>query len=332
MKTKNKIIAEIEAETPEISRKIEDSVNWQAIKLRSEVENGNKNKKEKSRFIGMKKLVLQGLAACIIICAVLLPIILITSQKPLTADAYTIILSVNPRVKFVADKNDTVTRQTALNEDGAIILYNKNYVGKNIGDATTALLYEMEKTGINLSNVKLSVFDEKTKKTLDEKREKVISAVRSVLDFNKINVINLTEKELDEIEDYYENNNISDYEKNLITKFKQKVIALAEKKIADAEALIAKLQPYNIDKDEVIDNFPFEKEIKTFVSEYKTECKIDFNAVKYEDVYEFIEELEEAAKELKEEIGEINEETEDYGELLEDLIELVKEKLFEEDD
>lgn len=220
---------------------------------------------------------------------------------------------------------------------------NKNYKAYLLSIAKSKSLDEIKKhlridKSVEIADLPFSVTDNelsdfplmeycKTKLTEEEFRLLELSVVYG---FN-VSLIDMTDDELDALEDYYEKHNVSDYEKNLITEFKQRVIKLAEKKIRDANALIEKLSPYCKDSDEIIQGFPYKEEVLSFVNEYKTECNIDFEKVKYEDVNEFCEELTEIAEELAEEIEEINEESENYGELLEDLIELVKEKLFEED-
>lgn len=330
MTTKRKIIREIQSKAPDISQNIEKAVDFNAIKRACENADNKKRNGLAVIFGGWRKYVFSGALACILVLIFVLPFVINGPSHIVKAEAYTVVLSVNPSVKFSVNKDDVVTTQEGLNEDGAILLYNKNYVGQNVGDASSSLITEMEKMGINVNSVKLSVYDEK-KNVLGDKRRYLADAVHSVLQLSNVSLIDMTDDELDALEDYYEKHNVSDYEKNLITEFKQRVIKLAEKKIRDANALIEKLSPYCKDSDEIIQGFPYKEEVLSFVDEYKTECNIDFGKVKYEDVNEFCEELTEIAEELAEEIEEINEESENYGELLEDLIELVKEKLFEED-
>ena len=61
----------------------------------------------------------------------------------------------------------------------------------------------------------------------------------------------LSDNEIDAIEDYYDNNNVGEYEKQMIEEFKAKLLLAINKKIERIDELLNTLKPWEEDERKV---------------------------------------------------------------------------------
>lgn len=330
-KEERKICEEVSSSAPDLSTKIKAATNWEKI---AETNKGEKRKVFSSVFAFRVAAALCAAIIAIVGAIVLIPLI---NKGTVTAfAAYDVIIDVNPSVCLSVDENDKVTSQKGLNEDGVILLYKRNYSGMTVGEATKAVISDMEAAGLLTANskVKVTAIDSKTKKTVEKKREEIAEIIENVFKSDNLSAIYLTDDEIEEIEDYYEKHDLTDYEKTVIHEFKHKLVTLIEEKLAVIGELISSLEAYDKKSDDVIENFTEADAIRGFADKYKYKLEFDADKPTYNDIRDFIEDLEDNAEELKEALEEIDEETDDddYGDYVEDLLELVREELFHEND
>ena len=245
-------------------------------------------------------------------------------------DGYVVTIEVNPGVRFEVNASDVVTAQTGLNEDGVVLLYKENLVGKNIDEATAAVIEKMDAAGLIKGNVKISVSDRKGKK-LENKQNDVIGVIRRVLNDGNIETLILSDKELEDIEDYYEKHGVSEYEKEIIEKFRKKLLSEIEIKISGARNILALLEE---NKNSAAKLSTLDETVLKEVKEYCNKYKIKWNDIKDDEIREFYDDLTDKIEDLEEALDEIgkNKDEDDYGDMLEDLFEIVEEELFEEND
>ena len=100
----------------------------------------------------------------------------------------------------------------------------------------------------------------------------------------------------------------------------------------EIDNLLEILKEYEKDEEEKIIGFaetPAADALAAFVKKYKLKLEFKIASARYEDIYEFCEELRENKEELAEGLEEINKAGEegDYAEIFEELIDLAKEEL-----
>ena len=149
----------------------------------------------------------------------------------------------------------------------------------------------------------------------------------------------LSDKEIDAIEDYYDNNNVGDYEKQMIEKFKERLLDAINTKIGDIDKLCEKLNNAELSESErkvkdLENGTNEEKAIFNAIVRYCAYYKVNYHEVANDEIAEFYEDLVDKRKDLLECIDDIkNSDGDDsYGEILSDLLEIVKEELFEQED
>ena len=146
----------------------------------------------------------------------------------------------------------------------------------------------------------------------------------------------LSDNEIDAIEDYYDNNNVGEYEKQMIEEFKAKLLLAIDKKIGRIDELLNILKPWEKDERKVknLDQNDAEKAALEAIKVYCADYKVNYYEVANDEIAEFYEDLVEKKKDLLECIDDINNPDGDdsYGEILSDLLEIVKEELFEQED
>ena len=146
----------------------------------------------------------------------------------------------------------------------------------------------------------------------------------------------LSDNEIDAIEDYYDNNNVGEYEKQMIEEVKAKLLLAIDKKIGDIDELLNTLKPWEKDERKVkkIDQNDAEKAALEAIKVYCADYKVNYYEVANDEIAEFYEDLVEKKKDLHDCIDDINNPDGDdsYGEILSDLLEIVKEELFEQED
>lgn len=341
MKNKNKIINELYEKSPDIRERIRKDVDF------SQFEKKNAPAAKSSNGFKWATAVLS--VALIAMIAVLAPIIAKTSKpdKPEKtpgvsyASDYVVFIDVNPSVRLDVSGGDVVTAQKGMNKDGVVLLYQENLVGKNIDEAATYLIEKMDEAGLvkDKGEVRISVADKKTGKRIDEKQRHALEVVNNLFqNKNKdVSAMILSDNDIDAIEDYYDNNNVGEYEKQMIDDFKGRLLAAINKKIERIDELLNNiLKPWEEDERKVkhLDQNDAEKAALEAIKVYCADYKVNYHEVANDEIAEFCEELFDKKKDLQECIDDIKTSDGDdsYGEILSDLLEIVKEELFEQED
>lgn len=340
MKNKNKIINELYEKSPDVRERIRKDVDF------SQFEKKNAPAAKSSNGFKWATAVLS--VALIAMIAVLAPIIAKTSKPGKSgktpgvsyASDYVVFIDVNPSVRLDVSGGDVVTAQKGMNKDGVVLLYQENLVGKNIDEAATYLIEKMDEAGLvkDKGKVRISVADKKTGKRIDEKQRHALEVVNNLFqNKNKdVSAMILSDNEIDAIEDYYDNNNVGEYEKQMIDDFKGRLLAAINKKIERIDELLNTLKPWEEDERKVkhLDQNDAEKAALEAIKVYCADYKVNYYEVANDEIAEFYEDLVEKKKDLQECIDDINNPDGDdsYGEILSDLLEIVKEELFEQED
>ena len=340
MKNKNKIINELYEKSPDVRERIRKDVDF------SQFEKKNAPAAKSSNGFKWATAVLS--VALIAMIAVLAPIIAKTSKPGKSgktpgvsyASDYVVFIDVNPSVRLDVSGGDVVTAQKGMNKDGVVLLYQENLIGKNIDEAATYLIEKMDEAGLVKDNgkVRISVADKKTGKRIDEKQRHAVEVVNNLFkNKNKdVSAMILSDKEIDAIEDYYDNNNVGQYEIDMIKEFKDKLLRAIDKKIGRIDELLKILKPWEKDERKVknLDQNDAEKAALEAIKVYCADYKVNYYEVANDEIAEFYEDLVEKKKDLQECIDDINNPDGDdsYGEILSDLLEIVKEELFEQED
>lgn len=340
MKNKNKIINELYEKSPDVRERIRKDVDF------SQFEKKNAPAAKSSNGFKWATAVLS--VALIAMIAVLAPIIAKTSKpdKPgktpgvSYASDYVVFIDVNPSVRLDVSGGDVVTAQKGMNKDGVVLLYQENLVGKNIDEAATYLIEKMDEAGLvkDKGKVRISVADKKTGKRIDEKQRHALEVVNNLFkNKNKdVSAMILSDNDIDAIEDYYDNNNVGEYEKQMIEDFKKKLLAAINKKIGDIDKLLKILEPWENDERKVkkLDQNDAEKAALEAIQVYCAYYKVNYHEIANDEIAEFYEDLVEKKEDLLKCIDKIKNSDDDdsYGEILSDLLEIVKEELFEQED
>lgn len=342
MKNKNKIINELYEKSPDVRERIRKDVDF------SQFEKKNAPAAKSSNGFKWATAVLS--VALIAMIAVLAPIIAKTSKPgkpPKTpgvsyASDYVVFIDVNPSVRLDVSGGDVVTAQKGMNKDGVVLLYQENLVGKNIDEAATYLIEKMDEAGLvkDKGKVRISVADKKTGKRIDEKQRHALEVVNNLFqNKNKdVSAMILTDKEIDDIEDYYDKNNVGEYEKQMVEEFKAKLLLAIDKKIGDIDKLCEMLNNAGLSESERkvknLNQNDAEKAALEAIKVYCADYKVNYHEVANDEIAEFYEDLVDKRKDLLECIDDIkNSDGDDsYGKILSDLLEIVKEELFEQED
>ena len=342
MKNKNKIINELYEKSPDVRERIKKDVDF------SQFEKKNASAAKSSNGFKWATAVLS--VALIAMIAVLAPIIAKTSKPGKSgktpgvsyASDYVVFIDVNPSVRLDVSGGDVVTAQKGMNKDGVVLLYQENLVGKNIDEAATYLIEKMDEAGLvkDKGKVRISVADKKTGKRIDEKQRHALEVVNNLFqNKNKdVSAMILSDNDIDAIEDYYDNNNVGEYEKQMVEEFKAKLLLAIDKKIGDINKLCEMLNNAGLSESERkvknLDQNDAEKAALEAIKVYCADYKVNYYEVANDEIAEFCDDLVEKKKDLQECIDDINNPDGDdsYGEILSDLLEIVKEELFEQED
>lgn len=338
MKNKNKIINELYEKSPDVRERIKKDVDF------SQFEKKNAPAAKSSNGFKWATAVLS--VALIAMIAVLAPIIAKTSKPEKSgktpgvsyASDYVVFIDVNPSVRLDVSGGDVVTAQKGMNKDGVVLLYQENLVGKNIDEAATYLIEKMDEAGLvkDKGKVRISVADKKTGKRIDEKQRHALEVVNNLFqNKNKdVSAMILSDKDIDAIEDWYDTDNVGDYEKQMIDDFKKRLLDAINTKIGRIEEIKALLD--ELDKNRRVKDLDndAEKSLYEKIQLYCADYKLNWNEVKKDKIKEFYEDIDEKREKLEDCIEdiEISDGDDSYGEILSDLLEIVKEELFEQED
>lgn len=342
MKNKNKIINELYEKSPDVRERIKKDVDF------SQFEKKNAPAAKSSNGFKWATAVLS--VALIAMIAVLAPIIAKTSKPDKSgktpgvsyASDYVVFIDVNPSVRLDVSGGDVVTAQKGMNKDGVVLLYQENLIGKNIDEAATYLIEKMDEAGLvkDKGKVRISVADKKTGKRIDEKQSHALKVVHNLFQNKKkdVSAMILSDNDIDAIEDYYDNNNVGEYEKQMVEEFKAKLLLAIDKKIGDINKLCEMLNNAGLSESERkvknLDQNDAEKAALEAIKVYCADYKVNYHEVANDEIAEFYEDLDDKMKELLKCIDKIKNSDDDdsYGEILSDLLEIVKEELFEQED
>lgn len=342
MKNKNKVINELYEKSPDVRERIRKDVDL------SQFEKKNAPAAKSSNGFKWATAVLS--VALIAMIAVLAPIIAKTSKpdkSPKTpgvsyASDYVVFIDVNPSVRLEVSGGDVVTAQKGMNKDGVVLLYKENLVGKNIDEAATYLIEKMDEAGLvkDKGKVRISVADKKTGKRIDEKQRHALEVVNNLFqNKNKdVSAMILSDKDIDAIEDWYDTDNVGQYEIDMIKEFKKNLIVAINEKIGKIESLLGMLDKEGLSESErevgTLNENEKEKEVLKAIEDYCKAYKANIDDVLDEEINEYYGDLEKNKEKLQKSLKKINEndDDDDYGDILAELLEIVKEKLFEEDD
>ena len=338
MKNKNKIINELYEKSPDVRERIKKDVDF------SQFEKKNAPAAKSSNGFKWATAVLS--VALIAMIAVLAPIIAKTSKPGKSgktpgvsyASDYVVFIDVNPSVRLDVSGGDVVTAQKGMNKDGVVLLYQENLVGKNIDEAATYLIEKMDEAGLveDKGKVRISVADKKTGKRIDEKQRHALEVVNNLFqNKNKdVSAMILSDKDIDAIEDWYDTDNVGEYEKQMIDDFKKRLLDAINTKIGRIEEIKALLD--ELDKNRRVKDLDndAEKSLYEKIQLYCADYKLNWNEVKKDKIKEFYEDIDEKREKLEDCIEdiEISDGDDSYGEILSDLLEIVKEELFEQED
>lgn len=330
MKNKNKIINELYEKSPDVRERIRKDVDFSQFE--------KKNAPAAKSTNGFKWATAVLSVALIAMIAVLAPIIAKTPKPKSYASDYVVFIDVNPSVRLDVSGGDVVTAQKGMNKDGVVLLYRENLVGKNIDEAATYLIEKMDEAGLvkDKGKVRISVADKKTGKRIDEKQRHALEVVNNLFQ-NKskdVSAMILSDNEIDAIEDYYDNNNVGEYEKQMIDDFKKRLLDAIYTKIGRIEEIKALLD--ELDKNRRVKDLDndAEKSLYEKIQLYCADYKLNWNEVKKDKIKEFYKDIDEKREKLEDCIEdiEISDGDDSYGEILSDLLEIVKEELFEQED
>lgn len=341
MKNKNKIINELYEKSPDVRERIRKDVDF------SQFEKKNASAAKSSNGFKWATAVLS--VALIAMIAVLAPIIAKTSKPDKSgktpgvsyASDYVVFIDVNPSVRLDVSGGDVVTAQKGMNKDGVVLLYQENLIGKNIDEAATYLIEKMDEAGLvkDKGKVRISVADKKTGKRIDEKQRHALEVVNNLFqNKNKdVSAMILSDNEIDAIEDWYDTDNVGQYEIDMIKEFKKNLIVAINEKIGRIDELLNNtLKPWEKDERKVkhLDQNDAEKAALEAIKVYCADYKVNYHEVANDEIAEFYEDLDDKRKDLLKCIKDINNSDGDdsYGEILSDLLEIVKEELFEQED
>ncbi len=333
MKEIKRLINEIDENTPDLSERIENSVDWTALAA------SGKREEAKPVAFYKKRSFIAAFAACLLV-VLLIPVAVMgffnNSPNDAHAAEYDLVIDVNPRIMLTVDSRDEVIAQSGLNEDGIIFLYDKKYVGLSATEAAKKVIAEMERLGVVKDGgvIRLSTVYHNSKTIDEQKQSRLESAINSILNGN-VTTVFLSDDELDKLEDYYKDHEIAEKEAEVIDGLKTKITELIGEKRAAINELLSLLEN-SVGGEEVVN---ISDEVKNKISEYCLKYGedgefLESDKITEDDIEDFIETLTDSKEDLAEALEELNEKTEssDYGEILKEFIEIVKEEVFNKED
>ena len=211
-------------------------------------------------------------------------------------------------------------------------------MSRNIDEAATYLIEKMDEAGLvkDKGKVRISVADKKTGKRIDEKQRHALEVINNLFqNKNKdVSAMILSDNDIDAIEDWYDTDNVGEYEKQMIDDFKKRLLDAINTKIGRIEEIKALLD--ELDKNRRVKDLDndAEKSLYEKIQLYCADYKLNWNEVKKDKIKEFYEDIDEKREKLEDCIEdiEISDGDDSYGEILSDLLEIVKEELFEQED
>ncbi len=354
---------DIDNDIPDISMSISNQIDWTKVK------ESNKKKKSAVRereIVGVgnasdtvvfKSNKKRNIATAIALMVAVLALVIIFAVLPLfntnvVDNGYTITISVNPRISFDVDDAGIVTKQTALNGDGAKVLFGVDHVGKTYVNATSDYIKTAEKMGYISVGDKVSIYASNGNKNDTDKVKGLSDVLKGLIE--GVDFGAMTESDFDKIEDQLDDFDEETFTNENMENLIAAVRAELDKKTVMLNAIIDEMKNV-IDKKPITLNNKNDSddEVKIPASEVTTLKKLideyvllyndedmkeyEFSDMTYKELIEKQEELEEIKEELIEtldeikEITDINQVGDDKKDLIEDLLDIVKEDIFDKD-
>ena len=354
---------DIDNDIPDISMSISNQIDWTKVK------ESNKKKKSAVRereIVGVgnasdtvvfKSNKKRNIATAIALMVAVLALVIIFAVLPLfntnvVDNGYTITISVNPRISFDVDDAGIVTKQTALNGDGAKVLFGVDHVGKTYVNAFFNYIKTTEKMGYISVGDKVSIYASNGNKNDTDKVKGLSDVLKGLIE--GVDFGAMTESDFDKIEDQLDDFDEETFTNENMENLIAAVRAELDKKTVMLNAIIDEMKNV-IDKKPITLNNKNDSddEVKIPASEVTTLKKLideyvllyndedmkeyEFSDMTYKELIEKQEELEEIKEELIEtldeikEITDINQVGDDKKDLIEDLLDIVKEDIFDKD-
>ncbi len=325
MNARKKLNEEIKNAAPDLGEAISMQIDWDRISVPRETK-----KRQLRRPLAFSLLA----TACLAAIAIPLFAVFLRPSSPVPAfAAYDVVIDINPNISFTVGENGIITQQKGLNEDGVVFLHFRNYVGKNVDEATGSVLTELKNKGLisEGSVIRISAFDHETRQIKDDIQYKIGKNIENLIG-SDVTTLFLSDDELDKIEDYYKNHTVNEDEKQLLENFRNKVLRVANEKLTDCKTLLRTLKKYR-ESETFVDLSAEDRELLvSFLRKYRFEHDFDENGeISYDDLEDFLEELDDACSDIAEGIEEIEKNGDDYTELTEKLADLLKDCLWEKD-
>ena len=207
---------------------------------------------------------------------------------------YDVTIDVNPSVRLTVNNDDVVTAQQGLNKDGVILLYNEDFVGKDVLTATNEVMEKIDEAGFfnkENSEFKFCLSCEKGKKIKDFQNrqnnvEKSINQYFTDANLSAVKVKHITDARLDEIESYFKSNKIADYTKTFDDKFRQEVISQFDERIEHVDNILSNWLSFIFEEDRDLGNFTLD-DFNEFCDKYGYPLQINepITADKLGDMY-----------------------------------------------
>ena len=320
----------------EFERKIKKEVSDAVPDLKGEIKKRAGLDSHKKPAFKWQYALAPIMAVLIIAVAIFVPLYLNNGGEEgvtVVADKYIMSVSVNPSVEFGYDNTNKVTSQKGLNEDGIKLLFKENFVGKYIDDAAGKLIELMNSYGYltETSEIKVIVVDSNGRAAENQTQnvKAKIATTMFQLKLDVSNLVNMTEEELERLEDDIEKNG-EEYFNQIKQLYQAEILECIEWKSQIFDEVMTLVEPYAV-KNSIA---PVDGSVVDALWEYEKNYDLDIDLDEFgasltqDDMWEILEELVEE----KEELYEIHEAitlgyTDDYDDLIEDIIEMVKERV-----
>lgn len=320
----------------EFERKIKKEVSDAVPDLKGEIKKRAGLDSHKKPAFKWQYALAPIMAVLIIAVAIFVPLYLNNGGEEgvtVVADKYIMSVSVNPSVEFGYDNTNKVTSQKGLNEDGIKLLFKENFVGTYIDDAAGKLIELMNSYGYltETSEIKVIVVDSNGRAAENQTQnvKAKIATTMFQLKLDVSNLVNMTEEELERLEDDIEKNG-EEYFNQIKQLYQAEILECIEWKAQIFDDVMALVEPYAV-KNSIA---PVDGSVVDALWEYEKNYDLDIDLDEFgasltqDDMWEILEELVEE----KEELYEIHEAitlgyTDDYDDLIEDIIEMVKERV-----
>ena len=320
----------------EFERKIKKEVSDAVPDLKGEIKKRAGLDSHKKPAFKWQYALAPIMAVLIIAVAIFVPLYLNNGGEEggtVVADKYIMSVSVNPSVEFGYDNTNKVTSQKGLNEDGIKLLFKENFVGTYIDDAAGKLIELMNSYGYltETSEIKVIVVDSNGRAAENQTQnvKAKIATTMFQLKLDVSNLVNMTEEELERLEDDIEKNG-EEYFNQIKQLYQAEILECIEWKSKIFDEVIAIVEPRAVKNSQTVIDGEFIDTLWEYERTYNLDMDLEElgRVVTEDDMCEILEELVEE----KEELYEIHEAitlgyTDDYDDLIEDIIEMVKERV-----